>query len=118
MVDALHVEHSFAHALGIGEGQRNDVNDADYVRSGKLAHLARALKKALPRLKKRAQFLQDSSQMKAWIEFSIGDLEAVQNSVDKLDEMGQISQPACWELWSLSAVSIRLIDTYLTERGC
>ena len=52
--------------------------------------------------------------MKAWIEFSIGDLEAVQNSVDKLDEMGQISQPACWELWSLSAVSIRLIDTYLT----
>ena len=41
------VEHSFAHALGIGEGQRNDVNDADYVRSGKLAHLARAISRRL-----------------------------------------------------------------------
>ena len=40
MVDALHVEHSFAHALGIGESQRNDVNDAA-IFLGKLAHFAR-----------------------------------------------------------------------------
>jgi hypothetical protein len=36
---AVHIEHSFAHPLGISEGQRNDVNDADYVRSGKPSHL-------------------------------------------------------------------------------
>ena len=42
---AVNVEHAFAGALGISEGQRGDVNDADYVRSGKIRHLADALAK-------------------------------------------------------------------------
>ena len=115
---AVHIEHSFAHALGIPEGPRNDVNDADYVRSGKPSHLASALAKALPRLKKRAESLNESTQMKQWIDNSLGDLEEIQRSIANPAGAAEISRSACLELWSLSAVSVRLIDTYLTERDC
>lgn len=115
---AVHIEHSFAHALGIPEGQRNDVNDADYVRSGKPSHLADALGRVLPRLKRRAEALSESTQMKLWIENSLGDLEGAHSSVAHPTAAAEISQSACFELWSLCAVSVRLIDTYLTERGC
>jgi len=115
---AVNIEHSFAHPLGISEGQRNDVNDADYVRSGKPSHLAAALGKVLPRLKKRAEALNESTQMKQWIENSLQDLEEAHQSVVNPAAAAEISQSACLQLWSLSAVSVRLIDTYLTERGC
>jgi hypothetical protein len=116
-MNAVDVEHAFASALGISEGQRNDVNDADYVRSGKPKHLATALAKVLPRLKQRATSLNESTQMKQWIDNSLDDLEGVQRAVAHPASTNEISQSACLELWSLSAISIRLIDIYMIERG-
>jgi hypothetical protein len=115
-MNAVNIEHAFAHPLGIPEGQRNDVNDADYVRSGKPTHLATALAKVLPRLKQRAASLNESTQMKQWIDNSLNDLAGVQRAVAHPASTDEISQSACVELWSLSAISIRLIDIYMIER--
>jgi hypothetical protein len=115
-MDAVRIEHFLAHALGIEVGKRGEVNDADYVRSGEPKYLVRALEKVLPRLKKRAGRLDDSDKMKMWIEHSIGDLSMTADSILKASDRNEISASACFQLWSLSATSVNLIDSYL--RGC
>jgi len=115
---AVNVEHAFAGALGISEGQRNDVNDADYVRSGKPRHLAEALAKTLPHLRKRADLLSESAPMKRWIEVSLSDLEDEYRAILHPASETDISGTACAQLWSLCAISIRLIEKYLVEAGC
>lgn len=115
---AVDVEHCFAPALGISEGQRNDVNDADYVRSGKPGHLARALEKTVPRLRDRARGLDDTSEMKRWIKQATDGLEQVQQAALNSSAENEISNSACFQMWCLSAVSVRLIDRYLVEQGC
>jgi hypothetical protein len=115
---AVNVEHAFAGALGIPEGQRDDVNDADYVRSGKLSHLTKAIAKTLPLLKKRAELLNDSDPMKRWVEVSLSDLEEGYRAISHPAAEKEITKGACIELWSLNAISIRLIDRYLAGAGC
>ena len=116
-MDAVRIEHFFAHALGIELGKRGEVNDADYVRSGKPQYLAGALRKAQSRLKKRAESLDEADKMKMWIKQSIGDPEIVQDSIGKSTK-DEISGSACLQLWSLPAISVNLIDSYLRERDC
>jgi len=115
-MDAVQVEHIFASALGIEIGKRGDVNDADLIRSGEAKYLIESLNKALGRLKKRAQSLQESDGMKMWLDHSIGDLQIVQDRID--NKQAEISHPACFHLWCLSAISLNLIVAYLRERGC
>jgi len=114
-MDAVHIEHIYARALGIQAGKRGDVNDADGIRSGKPEYLVEALDKALTRLKKRAAKLPASDVMKMWIEHSIGDLGVVSLSINK--RKAEISGVACLQEWSLSATSLSLIDGYLSGLG-
>jgi hypothetical protein len=91
-MDAVRIEHFFAHALGIEEGKRGEVNDADYVRSGEPKYLVRALDEALPRLRKRAESLPESGHMKMWIDHSVGDMQIVQESISRLAASDGISE--------------------------
>ena len=115
-MDALRVENLFADALGIQRGKRGDVNDADAIRVVKAKYLVKALDKALSCLKKRAESLPDSDEIKIWIERSIGDLGTVQDSIDRVQAKVD-DHPACFQLWSLSAISLSLIDKCLRERN-
>ena len=115
---AVDIEHAFAGALGISEGQRNDVNDADYVRSGKPRHLADALGKVLPRLKKRTELLPKSDPMKRWTEISLSELEEEYRGLSNPAGEAEISKTACFDLWSFCAIGVRLIDRFLAENGC
>ena len=112
-MDAVRAEHKFAYALGIEMGQRGDVNDADYIRSGKPEYLIKALDKVLGRLKQRAANLPSSDKLKVAIDNAIVDLQVVREFVEQIKD--HISAPACLQLWYLAAISLDLIATYFSK---
>ena len=112
-MDAVRAEHLFAGPLGIEVGMRDDVNDADRIRSQKPGLLAEAIAKALKVLQKRADKLPSSDRLEVTLRHSITELTEVKEFIERSKD--HISGPACNQLWYLSAICLNLIDSYLPE---
>lgn len=113
-MDAVRIEHLFSGPLGVQMGKRGEPNDADFVRSGEPEYLTTALDEALIALKRRVAALEESDDMKMWIQHSMGDLEMVSESVK--GKPSEISHFACFQLWCFSATVLNLIHAYLIKK--
>ena len=115
-MDAVHVEHKFAGALGVGMGKRGHANDADIIRSGKLEYFLSTVTEAVPKLEIRIAKLSKNEKDLPWINSSIVDLKMLTGYLESAPE-GARNPQAVLYYWHSAAALVDLLDGMLKNRG-